>query len=167
MLKRKTPAGFLPRAVMILVLQRLLLSYRFQIGFGIAVPNTIRIFYRSVVNHNVNVCFSAASLSFAPLFFQFYYWLRRVIEIICCLLLKQFFLLSNAFNNWFALNFQTVIFSHRLSSLSIPTRNLARPIKNSAKLHDIRVTGFYQLLGCLFTAPTAAAVHHDKLLLVR
>ena len=44
--------------------------------------------------------------------------------------------------------------------------NLARPIKDSPKLHDIRVAQFYQLFGCLFTASAAAAIHHDELILI-
>ena len=44
--------------------------------------------------------------------------------------------------------------------------NFAIPIKNASKLHDICVAQLHQLLGCIFTAAAATAVHHNELILV-
>ena len=48
--------------------------------------------------------------------------------------------------------------------MSLFADNIALPIKDPAKLHDICVAQFDQLLRSLFTAAAAAAVDHNKLL---
>ena len=44
--------------------------------------------------------------------------------------------------------------------------DLALPIENPAKLHDIRVTKLDQLLGRLFAASAATAIYHNELILI-
>ncbi len=51
-------------------------------------------------------------------------------------------------------------------SMSLFADDITFPIKNPAELHDIRIAQLDQLLRSLFTSATAAAVHHNELILV-